>query len=82
MMITDSMSDQLSKIVKRAPKTGKLVRGGSLTDEQIAQELIELYRKTEDLDIRQSIMEFMTDAGYVWLRKLFTRDDMADLVAA
>lgn len=82
MIITDSMTEYLSKIIQRAPQLNDRVNGGNLSDEQIAKELIDLYRATDDLDVRQNIMEFMTDAGYVWLRKLFTRDDTVETAAA
>ncbi len=75
MTISDMMTETLAKIIQRHNELGTFVQDSRPSDEQIALRLIKIYRETDDLESRQLIMEFMTDAGYAWLRKLFTRDD-------
>ncbi len=86
MNITDTMHETLAKIFQRAPALGQTVQNHQLSDEEIANRLISLYRETSDLETRQYIMAFMTDAGYAWLRKLFIREDFSqphlEIVAA
>lgn len=76
MIISDHMAEILPHIIQKQPALANIVCDKSLSESQLGPELVTTYRETEDLETRKLIMEFMQEAGYVWLRKLFTRDDV------
>jgi len=57
-----------------------VVDGEFVSGDIVGRGLIELYFRTDDLETRTMITEFMRHAGYQWLRRLITRD--ADPIAA
>ncbi len=64
-----SILDQL--VVKQGVTVSRLV---DLPSNELGNELIKVYYRTDDLTTRELIRTFLDKAGVVWLRKLLTRD--------
>lgn len=72
MIINEQMSLVLDQIKENeSAYTSKQLCGSS---NQLGNRLIVLYYKTNKVNTRELITEFMTQAGIVWLRKLLTKD--------
>jgi hypothetical protein len=82
MVLNENMSEVLTHIIQVQPEIAELMRDEHCEEEELCSQLVRRYRETEDLETRKLIMEFMQDAGYTWLRRLFTRDtDGLDVAA-
>ena len=72
MNLTATMVDLLHEVRQIEPqrKSRKL----DVPANELGVALIELYRKSHNLRTRELITMFMSEAGFVWLQKLVTRD--------
>lgn len=79
MVINEVMEQSLNQVQAKYPELDALASEQDNSSERLATSLVQLYRNTEDLETRQSIMVFMQEAGYAWLRKLFVRNEEREL---
>lgn len=82
MYSQQSMSSMLHEISDlEADNTGfklssheKAAAADSAQFEVLGNQLIALYANTENLRSRELIWDYLNEAGFVWLKKLITRD--------
>ena len=74
MKITQTMLGILQEIRQIEPR--RRVRALNVPVSQIGNQLINYYYGTSNLETRQLIREFMEEAGFVWTKKLITRDTL------
>lgn len=72
MIITADMSEILDQVIDSEGRRARKVIKDD--DVQVGGKLIKLYYRTSKLATRELIVEFMSLAGNVWLRKLYRRD--------
>ena len=72
MIINDEMVGVLYKI--RCNESMEVRRDLNVRGNELANRLIHLYYQTDNINSHELIIEFMTQAGVVWLRKLLTKD--------
>jgi hypothetical protein len=73
MVFNENMAEMLAHLIQRLPDLADFLRDEHYEEAILCQQLVVHYRETEDLVTRKLIMEFMQEAGYSWLRKLFIR---------
>ena len=74
MIANTAMIHLLHKIVDQEPQYEQNLIQNDFIADQAGNELIQIYSNTENLKTRKLITNFMQEAGYIWLRKLLTRD--------
>jgi len=72
MNLNETMVDALRTIRRIEGK--KVSRVLNVPAKELGNRLIELYYQSSNLNTRELITGFMTQAGHVWLRKLLTKD--------
>jgi len=72
MILSENMVDILHAI--RNIESAKISKILDVKTSELGNCLIKVYFSTDNLETRELITEFMTEAGAVWLRKLLTRD--------
>lgn len=72
MIVNDAMVDALEII--RRNEGEQLSSHLRISGNGLGNRLIEIYYQTSNINSRELITEFMTQAGVVWLRKLLTKD--------
>lgn len=79
MIVNDAMVDALDTI--RRNESDPVTLNLNISDNVLGNRLIKLYYQTSNINSRELITEFMTQAGVVWLRKLLTKDT-ADIASS
>ena len=74
MIVNSAMVAILRQILDAEPNYQESLTNENFINNDAGIELIEIYANTEKLEIRKLITNFMSEAGYTWLRKLLTRD--------
>ena len=72
MRLTENMVNLLSEI--RRIETEEHLIELDRPEGELGNRLIDLYYATDNLQTRELITQFLKSAGFVWLRKLVTRD--------
>ena len=72
MNISNTMLELLNKI--RSIEPSRKTRGLDIADDEIGNQLIDFYYQTSALETRSLIREFMEHAGFIWVKKLITKD--------
>jgi len=72
MILSETMVDNLHAI--RRIESSSISEILNVPANELGNCLISVYYKTSNLETRELITDFMTEAGVVWLRKLLTRD--------
>lgn len=72
MILSEPMVDALHAI--RRIESNKISRILNVPATELGNCLIDLYYASRNLQTRELITEFMTEAGVVWARKLLMRD--------
>jgi len=72
MNLNTKMVELLAEIRHTEPiwKSRKL----SVPESELGNTLIQFYYRTSNLKTRELITEFMSHAGFIWLKKLITKD--------
>lgn len=74
MIVNSAMVAILRQILDAEPNYQESLTNENFLNNAAGIELIEIYANTEKLETRKLITNFMSEAGYTWLRKLLTRD--------
>lgn len=80
MTVNTQMANLLVQILNNEPHFERSLLGDGEHVSDIGSALIKLYTETESFRTQKMITQFMTEAGYSWLRRLVTRD--SDVMAA
>ena len=72
MKLTEKMLESLNEI--RRIESVERVSELDLPDGELGNKLIDLYYESENSRTHELIAELLKNAGFVWLRKLVTRD--------
>jgi len=66
------MLDILQELRRIQPRTAKRYLRSPIAG--VGNRLIHFYYRTDSLEVRQLIREFMAEAGFDWTKKLITKD--------
>jgi len=80
MTVNAQVANLLVQILNNEPTFEKSLLGDGDQARDIGSALIRLYSETDSFRTQKLITQFMTEAGYSWLRRLVTRG--SDVMAA